>query len=560
VNVDARDTTGAIRKTSVLVGPQGILGRYEKMRLVPFGEYIPFRRFLEPLTWITRAAPEDRRRGHSLVVMHADGTAFSPLICFESAFPDMSRRVALDGADFNDPLQGNQRGGNDPVFFFPLAAVREFQVVRSGLDAEVGRTNAGFVNAVTKSGTNDWHGEGFYMNRNEDLTSPDAFGNPALNMQHQFGGALGGHIKKDRTFFFVAAEQNFLNLPFTVQFQPQPAGVTLPASLLALQGEQEGTNNVTSAFGRLDHSLTSKHMLNVDFLYANLDAKNFALSPRTNDISEGTNFDRQGSSAATKVSLVSAFSSSLLNELRGQYATDYRFEEPNVQSAMVVITGVGTFGTEVTREVAGGRLEGALRDAHPVVHGPCLRVVEIEPDDRSALAHQGERADGQRLQRVRRDLERDGDVLPRRGEEPAAEARLGGEPDGVEHAVQAAADAAGERVDILRVAHVELDDLRRRWQSLGRPSRQAHHPPERREHDLGALFLGQLRDPERHRRVVEDAGDEDSLSVEEHPPILPQSGEFECRRDEGLSCFVSRRASAAPSARRVSAGAMTSST
>jgi hypothetical protein len=256
--------------------------------------------------------------------------------------------VALDGADFNDPLQGNQRGGNDPVFFFPLAAVREFQVVRSGLDAEVGRTNAGFVNAVTKSGTNDWHGEGFYMNRNSDLTSPDAFGNPAVNMQHQFGGAVGGHLKKDRTFFFVAAEQNFLNLPFTVQFQPQPAGVTLPASLLALQGEREGTNNVSSAFGRLDHSLTSKHMLNVDFIYANLDAKNFALSPRTNDISEGTNFDRQGSSAATKISLVSAFSSSLLNELRGQFATDYRFEEPNVQSSMVVITGVGTIGTEVT--------------------------------------------------------------------------------------------------------------------------------------------------------------------------------------------------------------------
>ena len=83
---------------------------------------------------------------------------------------------------------------------------------------------------------------------------------------------------------------------------------------------------MTSAFGRLDHSLTSKHMLNVDFLYANLDAKNFALSPRTNDISESTNFDRQGSSAALKGSLVSAFSSSLLNELRGQFATDYRFE------------------------------------------------------------------------------------------------------------------------------------------------------------------------------------------------------------------------------------------
>jgi hypothetical protein len=256
--------------------------------------------------------------------------------------------VALDGADFNDPLQGNQRGGNDPVFFFPLSAVREFQVVRSGLDAEVGRTNAGFVNAVTKSGTNEWHGEGFYMNRNADFTSADAFGNPAMNMQNQFGGAIGGPIKKDRTFLFVAAEQNFLSIPFVVQFQPQPAGVTLPASLIALQGQNTGTNNVTSAFGRLDHSLTSKHMLNVDFLYANLDAQNFGLSPRTNDIAESTNFDRQGSSSAVKASLVSAFNSSWLNELRGQYATDNRFEQPNAQSAMVVITGVGTLGTEVT--------------------------------------------------------------------------------------------------------------------------------------------------------------------------------------------------------------------
>lgn len=256
--------------------------------------------------------------------------------------------VALDGADFNDPLQGNQRGGNDPVFFFPLAAVREFQVIRSGADAEIGRTNAGFVNAVTKSGTNDWHGEGFYMNRNSNLTSPDAFGNPAVNMQHQFGGAFGGPIKKDRTFLFVAAEQNFLNLPFTVQFQPQPAGVTLPAGLAALQGEKEGTNNVTSAFARLDHSLSSKHVANVDFLYVNLDAKNFALSPRTNDIAESVNFDREGSSAATKGSLVSAFSSSLLNELRGQFATDQRFETPNASSPMIVITGVGTIGSEVT--------------------------------------------------------------------------------------------------------------------------------------------------------------------------------------------------------------------
>jgi len=260
----------------------------------------------------------------------------------------INSNVALDGTDFNDPLQGNQRGGNDSVFFFPLSAVREFQVIRSGAYAEVGRTNAGFVNAVTRSGTNDWHGELFYMNRNSDFTSNDPFGDPAVNMQHQFGGAFGGPIKKDRTSFFLAVEQNFLNLPFTVRFQPQPGGTTLPAALLALQGSKEGTNNTTSIFARFDHSLTSKHMLNVELLFASLDAQNFGLVQRSDDQADTANFDRQGSSAAVKASLVSAVSSSLLNELRGQVATDHRFEQANTSAPMIVITGVGTIGGEVS--------------------------------------------------------------------------------------------------------------------------------------------------------------------------------------------------------------------
>src|SRR6185295_7464082 len=66
----------------------------------------------------------------------------------------INSNIAVDGTDFNDALQGNQRGGNESVFFFPQAAIREFQVVRSGASAEVGRTNSGFINVVTKSGSN----------------------------------------------------------------------------------------------------------------------------------------------------------------------------------------------------------------------------------------------------------------------------------------------------------------------------------------------------------------------------------------------------------------------
>src|SRR5262249_29272278 len=139
--------------------------------------------------------------------------------------------VSLDGTDFNDSLQGGQRGNNDgAAYWFPQSAVREFQFVRTGASAEVGRTNAGFLNVVTKSGTNSLHGEAFYQNRNGELTSADAFNNPSTNnSQHQFGGSVGGPIKKDKLFFFAAVEKNKVQIPYTVKFTPQNANIVVPA-------------------------------------------------------------------------------------------------------------------------------------------------------------------------------------------------------------------------------------------------------------------------------------------------------------------------------------------
>ncbi|GEC07044.1 apolipoprotein N-acyltransferase [Streptomyces spinoverrucosus] len=102
VNVDARrsDRPG-IYKSSVLIGPDGPTGdRYDKMRLVPFGEYIPFRSLLGWVTSVGEAAAEDRRRGTEQVVMDVGGgLRVGPMVCFESAFPDMSRSLTRDGAD-----------------------------------------------------------------------------------------------------------------------------------------------------------------------------------------------------------------------------------------------------------------------------------------------------------------------------------------------------------------------------------------------------------------------------------------------------------------------------
>ena len=109
VNVDARDRTGGIFKSSVLIGPNGSRGAYSKTRLVPFGEYVPLRPLLGWATRHTKAAGEDRRRGNGLVVLHTGrlagsgpgivgGLAIGPLISFETTFSDLPRQEVQRGA------------------------------------------------------------------------------------------------------------------------------------------------------------------------------------------------------------------------------------------------------------------------------------------------------------------------------------------------------------------------------------------------------------------------------------------------------------------------------
>lgn len=122
----------------------------------------------------------------------------------------IATNVAVDGVDFTNAFFGGTTGaaeGRAPIAI-SQESVREFQVVQSGASAEYGRSGGGFVNVVTKSGTNEWKGSAFGYYRPSEWTSARADGvEPREAKKVNLGASLGGPVLRDRLFFFASYEQ-----------------------------------------------------------------------------------------------------------------------------------------------------------------------------------------------------------------------------------------------------------------------------------------------------------------------------------------------------------------
>ncbi|HWH58877.1 MAG TPA: carboxypeptidase regulatory-like domain-containing protein [Terriglobales bacterium] len=126
----------------------------------------------------------------------------------------------LDGVTHNDP-----ENNADLVLPFP-DALQEFKVETSALPAQYGQHAGGAVNAVTKSGENSLHGDAFEFLRNGDLNAKDHFAVARDSLKrNQFGGTLGGPIKKDKVFFFGGYQGTIqkANASTGISFVPTPA-------------------------------------------------------------------------------------------------------------------------------------------------------------------------------------------------------------------------------------------------------------------------------------------------------------------------------------------------
>ena len=104
----------------------------------------------------------------------------------------------IDGADSNDIAI------NTPIIIPSPDAIEEFNFVTNTINPEYGRNSGGVLNAVIKSGTNQFHGSAFEFFRDTSLNTPNFFHQPNVFHQNQYGGTVGGPVVRDRTFFFLS--------------------------------------------------------------------------------------------------------------------------------------------------------------------------------------------------------------------------------------------------------------------------------------------------------------------------------------------------------------------
>ncbi len=154
--------------------------------------------------------------------------------------------VTLDGADVND---NQSAGAFTAVLPVPLDSVQEFRVTVGGQGANQGRSSGGQVSLVTKSGSNQFHGSLYEFHRNTATSANNWFSNRAgikreALIRNQFGGSIGGPIKKDRIFFFFNYE-NRIDASAAAQTRTVPSEA-LKQGILTLQ-TSDGTTRRLSA-------------------------------------------------------------------------------------------------------------------------------------------------------------------------------------------------------------------------------------------------------------------------------------------------------------------------
>ena len=226
-----------------------------------------------PVVEVTRSDTSTRVTNHVIQSLPLNGRNFTDLITLvPGARPDPTqteganisifgeRGAALsflvDGAENNDPLNGG------PQLRYPQDSIKEFEVITSGYQAEFGRAQGGVANIITRSGTNNFLGRGFWFYRNDAMDSSNVPNQtPPKLIRNQEGATLGGPLKRDKVYFFFSLEK--LNETRGVNIDQSK----IPAFVLQGEATPGGVENFGigpktagfNGFGKFDYNITTNN-------------------------------------------------------------------------------------------------------------------------------------------------------------------------------------------------------------------------------------------------------------------------------------------------------------
>jgi hypothetical protein len=260
-----------------------------------------------------------------------------------------SNNFQVDGADDNNSFYAQANGRYRAPYQFSNEVIQEFRVSSNSYSAELGRAGGAVFNVVTKSGTNQWHGSGFYYLRDRDFDAQQAYATSKPDdRQQQFGATLGGPIRKDRIFFYAGFDQHLLTVPSVMQFangassvvaQPtdydytdQALVMAAAAHLNSMGGTYPTNMQGNAGFAKLDFTLSPKQFAFLRLSTSLLNGANnefFDPSSPITGYAESGNGSQDVRTESLAASLTSAWTSKLATNLRLQFSRDLQLATSN---------------------------------------------------------------------------------------------------------------------------------------------------------------------------------------------------------------------------------------
>ncbi len=317
----------------------------------------------------------------------------------------------IDGGDNNQAFFSEEKGRTRLSYTVSQSAVREFQVNTSNYSAEYGRAAGGVVNAVTKSGTNQFHGSAEYYQRNNKWGARNPLGFISqfnngvttilpfkpVDVRHTIRGTIGGPIKKDKVFFFFSYDEQRRNFPGLGIFSSNdflttvnkctsatdpsggPRGVACTATLFGQSLKKANTAltdaQINSALGfltsltgpvprkgnqriflpKIDWHINQNHTFTGSYNRLRWQSPAGIQTQPTNTLGTRSFGDDFVNGDTVNLRLASTFGTNKVNELRYQWGRDNEFEfsqppntgEPLTSPAYPGVTAAGTRSPDV---------------------------------------------------------------------------------------------------------------------------------------------------------------------------------------------------------------------